>query len=310
MSKATLWATPALRAELDAVLAAWAAPGKCNPNDETPCLDGEPDDQIAQRDTRTPAQRNHDAISAIARAMLASGKLGTHNGLPVTVIISTTLAELQNTTGNAYTGAGTALPMPDLIRMASHAHHYLIIYDGATETPLWLGRTRRTASPGQRIVLHHKDRGCSFPNCDMPGYHCQVHHATCDWVNGGLTNIDDLTFACPSHHALISTHGWTTRKNAFGQTEWIPPPQLELTGGTNDYHHPQRYLTPPATPTPPQTHNNTTQNPDNEPSPVLCALPLLGRMARCRASTTRTPRPGRCDWSANTVMITTRSGRR
>ncbi|MGB2920478.1 MAG: hypothetical protein WA944_19425, partial [Mycobacterium sp.] len=47
-----------------------------------------------------------------------------------------------------------------------------------------------------------------------------------------------------------------------------------------------------------------------EPSPVLCALPLLGRMARCRASTTRTPRPGRCGWSASTAMITTRSGRR
>jgi len=29
-----------------------------------------------------------------------------------------------------------------------------------------------------------------------------------------------------------------------------------------------------------------------EPSSILCALPLLGRMARCRAGTTRTPRPG------------------
>src|SRR5690349_2686010 len=48
----------------------------------------------------------------------------------------------------------------------------------------------------------------------------------------------------------------------------------------------------------------------SEPSPVLCALPLLGRMARCRASTTRTPRPGRCGWSASTAMITTQSGRR
>jgi hypothetical protein len=47
-----------------------------------------------------------------------------------------------------------------------------------------------------------------------------------------------------------------------------------------------------------------------EPSPVLCALPLLGRMARCRASTTRTPRSGRCVWSANTVMTMTQSGRR
>ena len=43
---------------------------------------------------------------------------------------------------------------------------------------------------------------------------------------------------------------------------------------------------------------------------ISACLPLLGRMARCRSGTTRTPRPGRCGWSANTAMTTTRSGRR
>jgi superfamily II DNA or RNA helicase len=48
----------------------------------------------------------------------------------------------------------------------------------------------------------------------------------------------------------------------------------------------------------------------SEPSPVSCALPLLGRMARCRSGTTRTRRPGRCGWSASTATTTTASGRR
>ena len=148
MSKGVLWATPALRAELDAILAAWAAPGKCNPNDESPCVDGDPDPQIAERDTRAPAQRRHDALSAVARAMLASGQLGQHNGLPVTVIVTATLQDLQAATGKAHTGGGTLLPMADLIRMATHANHYLALFDGVTELPLWLGRTRRTASVG------------------------------------------------------------------------------------------------------------------------------------------------------------------
>ncbi len=245
MSKAVLWATPALRAELDALFAAWAAPGKCNPNDQTPCLDGDPDPQVADRDTRSPAQRRHDALSATARAMLSSGQLGSHNGLPVTVIVTATLQELQAGTGKAHTGGGTMLPMSDVIRMATHAHHYLVVFDGATELPLWLGRTRRTASPGQRIVLHATDRGCSFPGCDMPGYLTQVHHATCDWANGGLTNIDDLTFACPAHHKLVTNNDWTTRKNTYGHTEWTPPPQLQLPHNINHYHHPERYLQPP-----------------------------------------------------------------
>ena len=47
-----------------------------------------------------------------------------------------------------------------------------------------------------------------------------------------------------------------------------------------------------------------------EPSRVLCALPFLGRMARCRASTTRPSRPRRSGWSVSTPRTTTRSGPR
>jgi hypothetical protein len=34
----------------------------------------------------------------------------------------------------------------------------------------------------------------------------------------------------------------TTRKRRDGSTEWRPPPQIPLPGGTNDYHHPERLL--------------------------------------------------------------------
>jgi hypothetical protein len=93
--------------------------------------------------------------------------------------------------------------MTDLIRMASHSHHYLAIFGSHTSCPLYLGRSRRLASPGQRIVLHAKDRGCTHPGCTVPGYLSEVHHVD-DWA-----------------------------------AEWIPPPHLD-TGQTrtNDYHHP------------------------------------------------------------------------
>ena len=66
----------------------------CNPDDETPCVDGEPSDEAASNDHRTPAQRQHDALNALVRGQLGDPKLGQHNGLPVTVIVSTTLQEL------------------------------------------------------------------------------------------------------------------------------------------------------------------------------------------------------------------------
>lgn len=78
----------------------------------------------------------------------------------------------------------------------------------------------------------------------MPGYLTETHHVQ-DWATGGLTNIDELTFACRLHNRWVTQGGWTTRKNSNGTTEWIPPPHLPLRGGTNDYHHPERLLPDP-----------------------------------------------------------------
>ncbi len=238
MSLGKLVASPELRANLDAWLARFAAPGMCNPDDESPCVDGEPDEDRARNDTRSHAQRQHDALNALVRGRLGDPKLGRHNGLPVTVIVSTTLRELLSGAGRAVTGGGTLVPMRDLIRMASHAYHYLAVFDQHSERPLYLGRTRRIASPDQRIVLYAKDRGCTHPGCDVPGYWCEVHHVD-EWATGGRTDADKLTFTCAPDHKLLEM-GWTTRKLSDGRTVWIPPPHLDRGARTNDYHHPER----------------------------------------------------------------------
>ncbi|CPT57024.1 Conserved protein of uncharacterised function possible rep13e12 repeat protein [Mycobacteroides abscessus] len=219
---------PGTRAYLDAVFAKLAAPGMCNPNDQSPLMAGQPADDAAERDTRTVAQRHHDALRAALRSTLVSTELGSHHGLPVTVVVTTTLKELEDGAGIAITGSGARLPMRDLIRMAAHAHHYLAIFND-NGRPLYLGRSKRIASPEQRLVLHARDRGCTHPGCHVPGYLCQVHHIT-DWAHDGPTDIDNLTFACGPHHQLLG-HGWTTRKHPNGTTEWIPPPQLTLGEG-------------------------------------------------------------------------------
>ncbi|WP_431231735.1 HNH endonuclease signature motif containing protein [Mycolicibacterium psychrotolerans] len=239
MSVGRLVADPQLRSMLDAWFTKFAAPGVCNPADQTPTLT--PSDEVADRDRRSHGQRQHDALTALVRGQLGDPKLGQHNGLPVTVIASATLQDLQAKTGHAVTATGTLLPIPDLIRMAGHAYHYLSLFDGVNGQALWLGRTKRLASADQRIMLHNKERGCTRPGCDAPGYLTEVHHVD-EWVDGGLTNIDKLTLACRADHRLLD-QGWKTRKLANGDTEWIPPPQLPLTAGTNTYHHPERFLT-------------------------------------------------------------------
>ncbi len=240
MSRLSGWLTPEARATLEAVLAKTATPGLCNPDDDTPVLDGTPEEAAVQRDTRSPAQRNHDGLNAALRALLASGKLGQHNGLPATIIVTTTLKELEAAAGKGLTGGGTLLPISDVIRMARHAHHYLAIFDNGKALALY--HTKRLASPGQRIVLYAKDRGCTRPGCDMPGYWCEVHHVE-DWTTTHHTDINTLALACGSDHPLVEPGGWTTRKRANGDTEWIPPPHLDHgQPRTNTFHHPEKLL--------------------------------------------------------------------
>src|SRR5271155_3222788 len=91
MSPISGYLTPEARATLDAVFAQLAAPGMCNPADDEPCLSGTPSTAAIQGDTRSLGQRNHDALLAAARALLASGELGQHNGLTASIIVTTTL---------------------------------------------------------------------------------------------------------------------------------------------------------------------------------------------------------------------------
>ncbi|QQK49660.1 HNH endonuclease [Mycobacterium avium subsp. paratuberculosis] len=232
--------TPELRATLEAVLAKLAAPGMCNPLDENPCVEGTPSRHAIDGDARSAAQRNHDGLLAGLRALLASGNLGQHNGLPASIIVTTTLADLQAAAGRGLTGGGTLLPMSDVIRLSRHAHHYLAIFDQGKALALY--HTKRLASPAQRIVLYAKDRGCTAPGCTAPGYYAEVHHCT-DYATCHTTDINDLTFACGPHHRLLQPGAWTTHKNAKGETEWIPPPHLDRNQPrTNTFHHPEKLL--------------------------------------------------------------------
>lgn len=242
MSRISGYLTPEARATFEPVVAKLGAPGACNPGDPTPIVDETPDADAIRRDIRTQAQRNHDALLAGLRGLLASGTLGQHNGLPVSIVVTAELKDAQAAAGKALTGGGSIIPMTDLLRLASHAHHYLALFDGAK--PLALYHTKRVASPAQRIMLYAKDRGCSRPGCDAPAYHSQVHHVR-GWTSNRRTDIDELTLACGVDNRLVET-GWTTRKNAIGDTEWLPPPHLDRgQPRVNAFHHPEKLLENP-----------------------------------------------------------------
>jgi hypothetical protein len=261
--------TPEGWATWEVLMAKYAAPGVCNPADEHPCTSGTPTQEQIDRDTRSVAQRRHDALVFIGRHALNKAELGQLNGLPTTIIVRTTLQDLQSRAGIGVSGGGTMLPLSDVLQLAAQANtnHYLAVFDRATGSALDLFRARRTASVAQRLMLIARDGGCTKPGCTVPAYGTQVHHATQDWIFGGLTNVDDLALACGPDNRMVGPDGWTTRINDHHDVEWIPPPQLD-TGQTrtNDYHHPEKLHPPPDdawTPNPGASNDERAVNGDN-----------------------------------------------
>ncbi|MGW4352815.1 HNH endonuclease signature motif containing protein [Nocardia sp. NPDC004582] len=123
-------------------------------------------------------------------------------------------------------------------------HPVIAVLDG-DGMPLYLQRSRRTASEAQRLALLARDTGCTRPGCEQPANMCAAHHIT-DWAKGGPTDIDNLAFACDHCHALINDgpDGWKIvvmgEDSPFpGRTGWIAPKSLDPTGTprVNERHH-------------------------------------------------------------------------
>ena len=124
--------------------------------------------------------------------------------------------------------------------MATPAYHYLSIFDGVTGRALWLGRTKRIASPDQRIVLHANDRGLFAPRLRHARLPLREVHHVDDWAQA--THRTSTTPPSPAHHTTNSAQGWRTTKLTNGHNPGTPPPQLPLPSTTNDYHHPERFF--------------------------------------------------------------------
>jgi hypothetical protein len=237
--------TPEAWAIYEAIYAKWAAPGMCNPDDDNPCVSGTPSQAQIDNDHRSLAQRQHDALVAVGRSVLESGELGQHNGLPTSIIIRTTLQDLESRAGVGVSGGGTVIPIADVIKLAARSNQYLAVFDKATGSALDLFRARRVASPTQRLMLIGREGGCTKPGCTVGAYGSQVHHAARDWADNGQTNVNELGLACGPDNRMVGPGGWQTRINADNDVEWIPPPDLDTgQARVNDYHRPERLHRP------------------------------------------------------------------
>jgi Domain of unknown function (DUF222) len=164
-----------------------------------------------QKDPRTGAQRQADALVELARRALASGELPMEGGhrpqLILTVAYETLAKGLENAGVPTFVN-GEPISAAAARRIACDASVIPVVL-GSRSEPLDVGRAQRTAPAAIRRALIARDGGCSFPGCDRPPQWCEAHHVR-EWIDGGETKVEDMTLHCGYHHTLIHEQGWQT----------------------------------------------------------------------------------------------------
>jgi len=94
---------------------------------------------------------------------------------------------------------GTGPVPPSILELLSPDTKLAGMIFSGNGTPLWLGRSRRGVSVGQRLAIAVRDRGCV--RCGAPMHSCEIHHKR-PWEQGGPTDIDNLEALCREHHRL------------------------------------------------------------------------------------------------------------
>ncbi|MCU1641924.1 MAG: hypothetical protein JWN03_2199 [Nocardia sp.] len=163
-----------LRSVLEPMFAKLARPGMCNAKDpQSPWV---ADHKLtvqelaacAERDTRTPAQRNHDALLAFLRPEFGGAKkLGKHRGLPVSAIVTMSVADLEARAGVATMASGGIVSIPEALELAAKSSKYLAVLN-PVGLPLYLGRGDRRADLELSQRSPDTDRGprASGTECD------------------------------------------------------------------------------------------------------------------------------------------------
>ena len=120
---------------------------------------------------------------------------------------------------------GTPIPVAVFQNMACQGRIVPAVFD-TRGRPLWVGMSKRVATPAQRMALVARDRACV--GCGADPAWCQAHHVV-PWEAGGPTNIDNLCLLCSRCHHQIHDDGWVIRQTPDGKHIMQPPPKNNRT---------------------------------------------------------------------------------
>lgn len=178
--------------------------------------DEKPDSKI------TYLQRNADALMQLVT------RDGPQRAAPASLLIISEYDPATGELGQPRLDDGQPVPPEELARFIDNADVYTAFAD-ADGQPLWLGRSKRSASLAQRIVLAARDGGCI--GCKAPSERCEAHHIQ-HWLDDGPTDVDNLAQLCPDCHHLVHDCNWQVCRNHRSYYRINAPPDPFPDSGT------------------------------------------------------------------------------
>ncbi|MCQ9367444.1 HNH endonuclease [Brevibacterium sp. 91QC2O2] len=201
-------------------------PGDLPPQDlpaSAVTVDGQPttkaDHPFGYRE-RPDGARRHDMFATLIDRAAGSGPQGAGMALVVTATAEEYAqgkAEVESTAG--------PIQIKDLESLSPGALVYFQAHQPGTRE-VTVRSAGRFATRRQVELIAARDRGCTFPGCDMPVGWCDAHHMI-PWSSGGPTTVANLTLACRFHHTWHDQHGWRAELIG-GLPAWIPPRHVDL----------------------------------------------------------------------------------
>ncbi|MGY1886327.1 DUF222 domain-containing protein [Blastococcus sp. SYSU DS0753] len=173
-------------------------------------------------DLRSHAERQADALVALARGALDGGSLPDVRGERPHVRVTIdwfALCAARGAPGVAGGSLGWSGPInPETARRLACDASIARVITGPDGLPLDVGRAQRTSSAAIRRAIEVRDAHCVFAGCDAPPEWCDVHHVV-HWAHGGATSCDNGALLCERHHTSCHEGGFTIRRDP-GTGRW------------------------------------------------------------------------------------------
>ena len=170
------------------------------------------------RDRATPGQRMADALAQLVTREDTDEDNGGRVRGPRLLLIADYDA-ISGELRNGRLGDGTPIPVEKVRDLACQSDVLPAVFRGVSQ-PLDLGRSRRIASPAQRVALVARDKACV--GCGATANWCQAHHVV-PWAVQGDTDLDDMCLLCSRCHHKVHDDRWQVRKTPTGRYHLKPP---------------------------------------------------------------------------------------